>query len=117
MSFQSIYPTSSQQQLHHHQQQQPPDTSRRTSYNNQRQHQQQQLQQRDLSLDIGNLTNSSRRMSFDSQPLIVTPTTTDLSVMGNAIAPEHKPKVPTMSERDLTRRHSSCFTRNHAFLT
>lgn len=51
-------------------------------------------------------------MSFDSQDH-----SDVLSVMGNAIAPEQKPKVPTMSEKDVTRRHSSCFTRNRAFLT
>lgn len=37
-----------------------------------------------------------------------------LSILGNAIAPERKPPVPTMSERDLTRRHNSCFTRNRS---
>lgn len=37
-----------------------------------------------------------------------------LSVLGNAIAPERKPPVPTMSERDLTRRHNACFTRNRS---
>lgn len=54
-------------------------------------------------------------MSYDSQ----TPSgaSTRLSIMGNAIAPEQKPKVPTMSERDLTRRHGSCFIRNNGFLT
>lgn len=41
----------------------------------------------------------------------------DLSVMGNAIAPEHKPKVPTMSERDLTRRHNPCYTRNQPYFS
>lgn len=40
-----------------------------------------------------------------------------LSVLGNAIAPEQKPRVPTMSERDLTRKPNSCFTRNRAFFT
>lgn len=38
-----------------------------------------------------------------------------LSVLGNHIAPEQKPRVPTMSERDLTRKPNSCFTRNRAF--
>lgn len=40
-----------------------------------------------------------------------------LSVLGNAIAPEQKPRVPTMSEKDLTRRHNPCFTRNRAFFS
>ncbi|XP_037922504.1 serine-rich adhesin for platelets-like isoform X2 [Hermetia illucens] len=70
---------------------------------------------RDNSLDLGNLS-SGRRMSLESQ----TPSATEclaLSVMGNAIAPEQKPRVLTMSEKDLTRRHHSCFTRNRAFFT
>lgn len=37
-----------------------------------------------------------------------------LSVFGNAIAPERKPPVPTMSERDVTRRHDACFTRTRS---
>lgn len=39
---------------------------------------------------------------------------TNLSVFGNAIAPERKPPVPTMSERDVTRRHDACFTRTRS---
>lgn len=38
----------------------------------------------------------------------------NLSVCGNAIAPERKPPVPTMSERDVTRRHDACFTRTRS---
>lgn len=37
-----------------------------------------------------------------------------LSVLGNAIAPERKPPVPTMSEHDVTRRHDACFTRTRS---
>ncbi|XP_055678113.1 uncharacterized protein LOC129786886 [Lutzomyia longipalpis] len=61
---------------------------------------------------IGNL--SSRRMSLDGSQ---SDDVASLSIMGNAIAPETKPRVPTMSEKDLTRRHSSCFTRNRSYLT
>lgn len=39
---------------------------------------------------------------------------TNLSIFGNAIAPERKPPVPTMSERDVTRRHDACFTRTRS---
>lgn len=42
---------------------------------------------------------------------------TNLSVFGNAIAPERKPPVPTMSERDVTRRHNGCFTRTRSILS
>lgn len=35
-----------------------------------------------------------------------------LSVSGARIAPEVKPKVPTMSEKDLTRKKGNSFTRN-----
>ncbi|KAG4066145.1 hypothetical protein HA402_010347 [Bradysia odoriphaga] len=67
---------------------------------------------RDHSVDLGHL--SSRRMSIDSQ----TPSEAmALSILGNAIAPEQKPRVPTMSERDLTRKHNSCFTRNRSFFS
>ncbi|XP_035902453.1 uncharacterized protein LOC118507698 isoform X2 [Anopheles stephensi] len=70
-----------------------------------------------------------RRMSLDSQqqqqqqqqqhhPTAVSPMATDcLSVMGNAIAPELKPRVPTMSERDLTRRHHVCYTRTQPYFS
>lgn len=66
---------------------------------------------------------SGRRMSADSSQL-ATPSVIaaggagmSLSVLGNAIAPEHKPRVPTQSERDLTRRTSNaCFTRNRGGL-
>lgn len=41
-----------------------------------------------------------------------------LSVLGNAIAPEQKPRVPTQSERDLTRRTSNaCFTRSRGLFS
>ncbi|XP_055608451.1 uncharacterized protein LOC129755813 isoform X4 [Uranotaenia lowii] len=56
----------------------------------------------------------SRRMSLDSQH---GGHLDNLSVMGNAIAPELKPKVPTMSERDLTRRHHPCYTRNQPYFS
>lgn len=39
---------------------------------------------------------------------------TNLSVFGNAIACHDKPPVPTMSERDVTRRHDACFTRTRS---
>uniref|UniRef100_A0A182SC15 Uncharacterized protein n=1 Tax=Anopheles maculatus TaxID=74869 RepID=A0A182SC15_9DIPT len=66
-----------------------------------------------------------RRMSLDSQqqqqqhhPTAVSPMATDcLSVMGNAIAPELKPRVPTMSEKDLTRRHHVCYTRTQPYFS
>ncbi|GAB0097412.1 hypothetical protein DMENIID0001_130490 [Sergentomyia squamirostris] len=61
---------------------------------------------------VGNL--SSRRLSLDGSH---SDDVASLSIMGNAIAPELKPRVPTMSEKDLTRRHSSCFTRNRSYLT
>ncbi|XP_059611805.1 uncharacterized protein LOC132258492 [Phlebotomus argentipes] len=61
---------------------------------------------------VGNL--SSRRLSLDGSQ---SDDVASLSIMGNAIAPEIKPRVPTMSEKDLTRRHSSCFTRNRSYLT
>lgn len=40
------------------------------------------------------------------------PSDMTLSVSGARIAPETKPKVPTMSEKDLTRKKGSSFTRN-----
>ncbi|XP_049284122.1 uncharacterized protein LOC125764201 isoform X2 [Anopheles funestus] len=63
-----------------------------------------------------------RRMSLDSQQQqqhqAGSPIATDcLSVMGNAIAPELKPRVPTMSERDLTRRHHVCYTRTQPYFS
>ncbi|XP_052891221.1 uncharacterized protein LOC128299335 [Anopheles moucheti] len=63
-----------------------------------------------------------RRMSLDSQQQQQHPTgspiaTDCLSVMGNAIAPELKPRVPTMSERDLTRRHHVCYTRTQPYFS
>ncbi|XP_063709320.1 uncharacterized protein LOC134837858 [Culicoides brevitarsis] len=48
-------------------------------------------------------TTNQRRMSVGSEAL---------SVSGERIAPEIKPKVPTMSEKDLTRKKGSSFTRN-----
>ncbi|XP_052566873.1 uncharacterized protein LOC120413947 [Culex pipiens pallens] len=66
-------------------------------------------------IDYGsNAFYGGRRMSLDSPHGMVG---ADLSVMGNAIAPEHKPKVPTMSERDLTRRHNPCYTRNQPYFS
>lgn len=56
----------------------------------------------------------SSRMSIDSPVLSEAMA---LSVLGNAIAPEQKPRVPTMSERDVTRRQTSNFTRNRIFLS
>ncbi|CAO1378785.1 unnamed protein product [Diamesa hyperborea] len=66
---------------------------------------------RSLSLDMG---NSSRRTSFDHSQMSAMNTPSDmcLSVVGSEIKKRHKPKVMTMSEKDLTRRHYSCFTRN-----
>ncbi|XP_062556383.1 uncharacterized protein LOC134221206 isoform X3 [Armigeres subalbatus] len=68
------------------------------------------------SLDYGNNAYANRRMSLES-PHGGTGPLDHLSVMGNAIAPEHKPKVPTMSERDLTRRHHPCYTRNMPYFS
>uniref|UniRef100_A0A182MRC9 Uncharacterized protein n=1 Tax=Anopheles culicifacies TaxID=139723 RepID=A0A182MRC9_9DIPT len=77
-------------------------------------HQQQQHQQ----------PHAPRRMSLDSQqqqqqhPMIGSPIANDcLSIMGNAIAPELKPRVPTMSERDVTRRHHVCYTRTQPYFS
>ncbi|XP_062698955.1 uncharacterized protein LOC109424083 isoform X5 [Aedes albopictus] len=67
------------------------------------------------SLDYGS-NATYRRMSLES-PHGGTGPVDHLSVMGNAIAPEHKPKVPTMSERDLTRRHHPCYTRNMPYFS
>lgn len=39
---------------------------------------------------------------------------TPLSVYGTAMSRERKPRVPTMSERDVTRRHDACFTRTRS---
>ncbi|CAO1411872.1 unnamed protein product [Diamesa serratosioi] len=66
---------------------------------------------RSLSLDMG---NSSRRTSFDHSQISAmnTPSEMCLSVVGSEIKKRLKPKVMTMSEKDLTRRHYSCFTRN-----
>ncbi|XP_055314408.1 uncharacterized protein LOC129575254 isoform X2 [Sitodiplosis mosellana] len=85
---------------------------------------------RDHSADAGQLTY---RLSATPSPLpsssFYSPTTAggydddtdrngnhrnNLSVCGNAIAPERKPPVPTMSERDVTRRHDACFTRTRS---
>ncbi|XP_021705942.1 uncharacterized protein LOC5567272 isoform X4 [Aedes aegypti] len=68
------------------------------------------------SLDYGNNSYTNRRMSLESPHGGPGPVD-HLSVMGNAIAPEHKPKVPTMSERDLTRRHHPCYTRNMPYFS
>ncbi|KFB52077.1 hypothetical protein ZHAS_00020264 [Anopheles sinensis] len=64
----------------------------------------------------------TRRMSLDGQQqqLQQQPATMMadcLSIMGNAIAPELKPKVPTMSEKDLTRRHHPCYTRTQPYFS
>ncbi|XP_058056108.1 uncharacterized protein LOC131207510 [Anopheles bellator] len=69
-------------------------------------HQQQQHQQ-------------ARRMSLESQHPVQlgSPAMDCLSIMGNAIAPELKPKVPTMSEKDLTRRHHPCYTRTQPYFS
>lgn len=40
------------------------------------------------------------------------PSDITLSVSGARITAEYKPKVPTMSEKDLTRKKGSSFTRN-----
>ncbi|ETN61666.1 hypothetical protein AND_006669 [Anopheles darlingi] len=64
--------------------------------------------------------HQGRRMSLDSQQHLGggTPIMTDcLSIMGNAIAPELKPRVPTMSEKDLTRRHHPCYTRTQPYFS
>ncbi|XP_031638331.1 probable serine/threonine-protein kinase DDB_G0282963 isoform X2 [Contarinia nasturtii] len=86
---------------------------------------------RDHSADPGQLTY---RLSASPSPLpssaFYSPTTigyddetdrngninsrTNLSVCGNAIAPERKPPVPTNTERDVTRRHDACFTRTRS---
>ncbi|XP_058822740.1 uncharacterized protein LOC131684155 isoform X4 [Topomyia yanbarensis] len=57
----------------------------------------------------------NRRMSLES--IYSGPHLDHLSVMGNAIAPEHKPKVPTMSERDLTRKHHPCYVRTQPYFS
>ena len=56
---------------------------------------------------------SSRRLSIDSQTPICD-AAMNLSILGNSIAPEEKPRVPTMSERDLTRNLNSYFIRNRS---
>uniref|UniRef100_A0AAG5CQN8 Uncharacterized protein n=1 Tax=Anopheles atroparvus TaxID=41427 RepID=A0AAG5CQN8_ANOAO len=65
--------------------------------------------------------HQTRRMSLDSQqqhPVAPQAIMADcLSVMGNAIAPELKPRVPTMSEKDLTRRHHPCYTRTQPYFS
>ncbi|KAG5682280.1 hypothetical protein PVAND_011643 [Polypedilum vanderplanki] len=67
---------------------------------------------RSLSLDVGN-----RRLSCDSrsQPSPFTPSEM-LSVVGSEIKKTLKPKVKTMSERDLTKRHLNCFTRSNGHI-
>ncbi|XP_065095605.1 uncharacterized protein LOC135717437 isoform X2 [Ochlerotatus camptorhynchus] len=69
------------------------------------------------SIDYGSnaYTHGNRRMSLESPH--GAGQLDNLSVMGNAIAPEHKPKVPTMSERDVTRRHHPCYTRNMPYFS
>ncbi|XP_053670919.1 uncharacterized protein LOC128721182 [Anopheles nili] len=71
---------------------------------------------------------NARRMSLESQqlqqqqqqhhapPSSLMPTGC-LSIMGNAIAPEIKPRVPTMSEKDVTRRHHVCYTRTQPYFS
>ncbi|XP_052863862.1 mucin-19-like [Anopheles cruzii] len=62
----------------------------------------------------------ARRLSLESQhhpAQLGSPAMDCLSIMGNAIAPELKPKVPTMSEKDLTRRHHPCYTRTQPYFS
>ncbi|XP_053691174.1 uncharacterized protein LOC128739701 [Sabethes cyaneus] len=68
---------------------------------------------------LGNGTNvynnGYRRVSLES--IYSGPHLDNLSVMGNAIAPEHKPRVPTMSERDLKRKHHPCYVRTQPYFS
>ncbi|XP_055547377.1 uncharacterized protein LOC129731420 isoform X2 [Wyeomyia smithii] len=59
--------------------------------------------------------NGYRRVSLES--IYSGPHLDNLSVMGNAIAPEHKPRVPTMSERDLKRKHHPCYVRTQPYFS
>ncbi|XP_058118416.1 uncharacterized protein LOC131284706 [Anopheles ziemanni] len=112
-----------QQQQYYHQQQQ---------LHQQQQHQSQRFNHPEPSYhleDYGHNTYydhrqqqhhpPTRRMSLDGQqqqpPSAMMADC--LSIMGNAIAPELKPKVPTMSEKDLTRRHHPCYTRTQPYFS
>lgn len=57
---------------------------------------------------------SNRRLSLDSRSQASPFTPSEmLSVVGSEIKKTLKPKVKTMSEKDLTKRHLNCFTRNN----
>lgn len=57
---------------------------------------------------------SNRRLSLDSRSQASPFTPSEmLSVVGSEIKKTIKPKVKTMSERDLTKRHLNCFTRSN----
>lgn len=69
------------------------------------------LQKREPSLE-------NRRMSFDSQNCTTTVTPTNLSIVGSEIIRGAKPKVKTMSEKDVTRRpHHNCFVRTSSYVS
>uniref|UniRef100_A0A182P624 Uncharacterized protein n=1 Tax=Anopheles epiroticus TaxID=199890 RepID=A0A182P624_9DIPT len=69
--------------------------------------QQQQPHPRRMSLDSQQYQQHHQQQQQQQHPAGSLMANDCLSVMGNAIAPELKPRVPTMSEKDLTRRHHS----------
>ncbi|XP_041788408.1 uncharacterized protein LOC121603563 isoform X4 [Anopheles merus] len=81
--------------------------------------QQQQPHPRRMSLDSQQYQHHHQQQQQHTQhhPAGSLMATDCLSVMGNAIAPEIKPRVPTMSEKDLTRRHHVCYTRTQPYFS
>lgn len=62
-------------------------------------------------------SNRRRLSSIDSQSQASPCTPSEmLSVVGESLKRTSKPKVKTMSERDLTKRHSNCFTRSNGYI-
>lgn len=64
--------------------------------------------------------SSNRRISLDNrEPAIGSPVSSEmlsgLSVVGSEVRKNVKPRVKTMSERDLTKRHVNCFTRSNGY--
>uniref|UniRef100_A0A182JW88 Uncharacterized protein n=1 Tax=Anopheles christyi TaxID=43041 RepID=A0A182JW88_9DIPT len=86
-------------------------------YGNDYYRQQQQSHPRRMSLDSHQYQHQQQQLHSQQHPAGSLMATDCLSVMGNAIAPEIKPRVPTMSEKDVTRRHHVCYTRTQPYFS
>nr|XP_040228387.2 uncharacterized protein LOC120952891 isoform X2 [Anopheles coluzzii] len=121
----SLVSQQQQQQQHpsqrYHHNTEPPSSYHLEDYGNgyYGQQQQQQPHPRRMSLDSQQYQHHHQQQQQHTQhhPAGSLMATDCLSVMGNAIAPEIKPRVPTMSEKDLTRRHHVCYTRTQPYFS